>query len=264
MQGCWQPLRALLDRIAFDGERDRLIFVGDLVNRGADSLQCLRYVRSLGERAVAVLGNHDLHLLCVAAGFQPERKRDTLAGILEAPDRDALLAWLRARPLMHVEGGFAMVHAGLLPEWSVPRARALAAEVEAVLQGDGRDDLLANMYGDEPSAWRDDLEGVPRWRVVINALTRLRVCDAQGHMALGYKGEPGESAQGLTPWFDMPGRASRTHTIVCGHWSALGLHVRDDVVALDTGCVWGRSLTAMRLEDRRLISVPCAAPAAAA
>ena len=262
VQGCFAPLEQLLETIRFDPSRDRLWFVGDLVNRGAESLACLRFVRSLGERAVAVLGNHDLHLVCNAEGVEEPRPRDTLEDILAAPDRDELVRWVRHRPLMHVERGFALVHAGLLPQWTVPQARSLAREVEAALQGPEYRALLERMYGDEPARWSDDLEGYDRLRVVINAMTRLRVVDARGAMVLRFKGEPDEAPNpSWTPWFDVRSRANRDHVVVCGHWSALGLFVRDDVLALDSGCVWGRSLTAVRLEDRAIFSVPCPEPA---
>jgi bis(5'-nucleosyl)-tetraphosphatase (symmetrical) len=211
----------------------------------------------LGDTAVAVLGNHDLHLACVAEGVEETRKRDTLQDILDAPDRDELLGWLRARPLMHVEGAHVLVHAGLLPEWSVARARELAGEVERELRGPDYRALLLRMYGDEPRRWSESLRGVDRLRAVINAMTRLRVCDADGAMVLAFKGEPGEASDGWIPWFDMPHRASRDHVVVCGHWSALGLQVRSDLLSLDSGCVWGRSLSAVRLEDRAVFSVPC-------
>ena len=214
-------------------------------------------MKSLGDSAITVLGNHDLHLLCVAAGLQRSRPRDTLDAVLAAPDREDLLAWLRHRPLMHVEGEFALVHAGLLPQWTVARARELASEVEGNLRSRDYRDLLGRMYGDEPARWSDTLAGVDRLRVVVNAMTRLRVCDAGGAMALGFKGEPGEVHGELTPWFDVAGRRSRDHAIVCGHWSALGVVVRPDLMSLDSGCVWGRSLTAVRLDDRRLFSVAC-------
>ena len=233
------------------------------MNRGAQSLECLRFVKSLGEAAVSVFGNHDFHLLCVAEGAEPKKKRDTLDGVLEAPDRGELLEWLRRRPLLHVEEGFALVHAGLLPQWTVARAMQLAAEVEAAMRGPRYRDLLENMYGDKPRRWRDELDGFDRLRVVINAMTRLRVVDDEGHMVLTFKGEPGETHEGLTPWFDFPRRASRDHTVICGHWSALGLLVRPDVACLDSGCVWGQRLSAIRLSDRRLFSVPCAPPARA-
>jgi len=259
LQGCFEPLERLLAKISFDAKRDRLWFVGDLVNRGPDSVRCLRFVKSLGEAAVTVLGNHDLHLVCVAEGVEKTRRRDTLGQVLEAPDADELLHWLRHRPLMHVDDGRVLVHAGLLAQWTVPGARALAAEVESALRRPDYRKLLARMYGDEPDRWSDDLRGMDRLRVVINAMTRLRVCDDDGAMALGFKGEPGEADDGLTPWFDVPGRRSRDHTVVCGHWSALGVCVRENLVSLDSGCVWGRSLTAMRLEDRRLFEVRCPA-----
>lgn len=243
--------------MSFDPAKDRLWFVGDLVNRGPDSLACLRFVKSLGEAAVTVLGNHDLHLLCVAEGIERPRKRDTLDEVLSATDCGELLAWLRHRPLMHVEGGFALVHAGLLPEWTVDKARALAAEVERELRGKRYRNLLERMYGDEPDRWSEELAGVERLRVIVNAMTRLRVCDERGAMVLGFKGEPGDAHDGWTPWFDMKARRSRDHAIVCGHWSAQGLVMRPDLLSLDSGCVWGRSLTSVRLGDRALYQVPC-------
>ena len=231
--------------------------MGDLVNRGPESLACLRFVKGLGDKAAVVLGNHDLHLVSLAEGIHKTKKRDTLDDVLGAPDRDEIVAWLRSLPLMHVEDDVAMVHAGLLPQWSVDEARGLAREVEAQLQGPGYRTLLREMYGDRPDRWSDSLRGTERWRVVINAMTRLRVCTAEGAMALDYKGEPDDAHEGLTPWFDVPGRRSRDHTLVCGHWSALGLKVRGDLLALDSGCVWGRALSAVRLEDRRVFEVAC-------
>jgi bis(5'-nucleosyl)-tetraphosphatase (symmetrical) len=214
-------------------------------------------VKELGSAAITVLGNHDLHLLCVAHGVEKQRKRDTLDDVLRASDRDELMHWLRQRPLMHVEGGYALVHAALLPEWTVPQAHALAAEVQARLQGDDFLPLLRQLYGDEPSRWSDGLAGIDRLRVIVNAMTRLRVCDASGAMVLRFKGEPGEASDAWTPWFDVPGRRSVDHTVVCGHWSAMGLRLRHDLLSLDSGCVWGRSLTAIRLEDRHPYEVPC-------
>ena len=241
----------------FDPKRDTLWFVGDLVNRGPESLECLRFVKSLGERAVTVLGNHDLHLVCVAEGAERPRKRDTFDDVLAAPDLDELLDWVRHRPLMHVEGEYALVHAGLMPEWTVAKAASLAREVESRLQGRDYRKLLERMYGDEPDRWDDGLEGYDRLRVIINAMTRLRVCDEHGAMVLSYKGEPGEAHEDWTPWFDYPGRRSSGHAVVCGHWSALGLEIRDDLLSLDSGCVWGRSLTAVRLQDRKVFAVEC-------
>jgi bis(5'-nucleosyl)-tetraphosphatase (symmetrical) len=257
VQGCYEPLRRLVDSLPYDPRKDRLWFTGDLVNRGPQSLECLRYVKSLGDAAVSVFGNHDFHLLCVAEGVESRRKRDTLDEILDAADRTDLLEWVRHRPLMHVEGTWAMVHAGLLPEWTVAQARSLAGEVEAEMRGQRHRAFLARMYGDEPKRWSDALEGYERLRVIVNAMTRMRVVDDEGTMVLAFKGEPGDAHDAWTPWFDAPGRKSRDHTVVCGHWSALGLLVREDVASLDTGCVWGNALSAIRLEDRRVFSVPC-------
>ena len=257
LQGCLAPLQKLLAKIAFDPQRDRLWFVGDLVNRGPDSAGCLRFVQELGAAAVTVLGNHDLHLLCVAEGIERSRPRDTLEDVLAAPDRDELLDWLRHRPLMHVEGAFAMVHAGLLPEWSIAKSRELAGEVEAQLQGPGWRRFLMHLYGSEPARWDDSLAGHDRLRAIVNAMTRLRVCTRGGAMDLSYDGKPDKMPANRIPWFDMPARAGASHAIVCGHWSALGLRLDEKVLSLDSGCVWGRALTAIRLEDRRLWQVPC-------
>ena len=263
IQGCYDELRRLLDRIAFDPARDTLWIVGDLVNRGPQSLETLRYVRSLGARAVTVLGNHDLHCLVVAAGVRKPHRGDTLDAILEAPDRDELLHWLRSRKLMHAGGGYALVHAGLLPQWTIAQALALAAEVEAALQGPDHPEFLRNMYGNTPDAWDERLTGHDRLRVIVNAMTRLRLCDAAGVMEFSHKTAV-DLPSGYLPWFDVPGRASADTTIVCGHWAALGLTLRDDLAAIDTGCVWGRELTALRLEDRRLYQCDCHALAGTA
>lgn len=256
LQGCFRPLERLIASLPYDPSRDRLWFVGDLVNRGPDSLSCLRYVKALGPGAITVLGNHDFHLLCVAQGVQKMRARDTLEDVLGAPDREELLDWLRHRPLMHVEGAFAMVHAGLLAPWPVPFARELAGEVENALRGPHWRRFLKHLYGNEPFRWRDDLRGQDRLRLIVNAMTRLRVCERDGTMDLGYKGEPDETYSQRIPWFDVPGRRSATHTVVCGHWSVLGLRVGERLVSLDTGCVWGNRLTAVRLEDLRVFQVP--------
>ncbi len=257
VQGCDDALVALLGAIAFRPGIDRLLFAGDLVNRGPASLAVLRRVRALGNDATVVLGNHDLHLLAVAAGA---RRRDTLEDVLRAPDRDDLLDWLRARPLLHAcaagTGDAVVVHAGLLPAWSVDRAAALAREVERELR-DRPAQLLASMYGDEPARWDDGLRGPDRHRVVLNALTRMRLVTPDGALHLGYSGPPAGAPAGLVPWFDAPGRASDGARVVCGHWAALGLVVRPDLVALDSGCVWGRDLTALRLEDDQVFSVRC-------
>ncbi|MDY0014466.1 MAG: symmetrical bis(5'-nucleosyl)-tetraphosphatase [Rhodocyclaceae bacterium] len=258
IQGCFEPFLQLLERIAFDPARDRLWLAGDLVNRGPASLETLRYVKALGDRAVTVLGNHDLYLLMVAAdGVAKRGKDDTIEPILAAPDRDELLDWLARQPLMHVEDGHALVHAGLLPGWTVVRARALAAEAQAVLAGPGRREFLHNMWGSQPAAWRDELAGWDRLRVVINAMTRMRFCSPAGDMEFKTKGEVAHAPSGYLPWFEVPGRASADHTIVCGHWSALGLRVEPGLLALDSGCLWGKELSAVRLEDRAVFQVHC-------
>ncbi len=257
LQGCLSPLEALLERLPLDWQHDRLWFVGDLVNRGPQSLETLRLVKSLGPRALTVLGNHDLHLLCVAEGYARNHEGDTLNPILQAPDRDELLGWLRACPLMHVERGYALVHAGLLPQWTVSRALALASEVETALRSPGYRDFLKDMYGNRPFQWSETLTGIDRLRLITNALTRLRICTAEGVMEFTHKGEPRDIPDGFMPWFEVPGRRSKGEAIVCGHWSALGLHLDSDVLALDTGCLWGGKLTAVRLEDRALFQVPC-------
>jgi len=264
VQGCFQPLSSLLEHIKFNPMRDRLWFVGDLVNRGPESLATLRFVKGLGERVVCVLGNHDLHLIAVAQGHGKLRKDDTLAEILAAPDREELLAWLRHQPLMHAEGDYAMVHAGLLPDWTVARALELAEEVEQGLRGSACDALLEHMYGNEPARWSEKLAGYPRLRVVINAMTRMRVCTRNGGMDLSYKGDVADLPANRLPWFALPKRKSRGTTIIFGHWSALGLVLERDVIGLDTGCLWGRKLSALRLEDRRLFQFSCPAEAGAA
>jgi bis(5'-nucleosyl)-tetraphosphatase (symmetrical) len=257
VQGCFGALRDLLGQIGFDAGRDRLWLVGDLVNRGPDSLATLRFVKDLGETAVCVLGNHDLHLLAVAAGHAKLRKDDTLDEVLTAPDREELIDWLRHRPLMHTDGEHALVHAGLLPQWSVSRALDLAHEVEQALRTRGYDRLLAHMYGNDPPAWSEGLTGYARVRVIINAMTRMRVCTRDGAMDLRYKGDSANLPSDLLPWFALPKRASRDSRIIFGHWSALGLVLEPNVVGLDTGCLWGRQLSALRLEDRRLFQVSC-------
>jgi len=257
VQGCFVALCGLLQEIGFNAGRDRLWFVGDLVNRGPDSLATLRFVKDLGRAAVCVLGNHDLHLLAVAGGHSKLRKDDTLNGVLEAPDRDELLEWLRRRPLMHVDGEYALVHAGLLPGWSVTRAIDLAHEVERALCAPDFDRLLARMYSNEPDHWNEKLTGYARLRVIINAMTRMRVCTNDGAMDLRYKGDAADLPADTLPWFAVPGRASQSSCIIFGHWSALGLVLEPNVIGLDTGCLWGRKLSALRLEDRELFQFSC-------
>lgn len=252
VQGCYDELQALLAEFRFT-ERDRVWFVGDLVNRGPKSLEVLRFVRELGDRAVVVLGNHDLHLVTQHEGFAKPRKDDTFTDVLEAPDRGDLADWLRMRPMMHVEGDYAMVHAGLLPQWAVPKAVDLASEAEHALRGRKYRDFLANMYGSKPDEWRDELKGWDRLRVIVNAMTRMRFCTPEGKMDFQAKGA--KAPKGYRPWFDL--RPKERARLVCGHWSALGLKVTERVAALDSGCVWGGKLTALRLEDRTVFAVPC-------
>ncbi len=261
LQGCFAPLQQLLGEIGYSRARDRLWFVGDVVNRGPASLEALRFVRDLGAGAVMVLGNHDLHLLVSAWGGRKIHKDDTLDDILAAPDRAQLLDWLRRQPLMHVEGDYAMVHAGLLPQWTIGQALDLAGEAEVALRADDHEAFYARMYGNDPDRWHDSLAGWDRLRVIVNAMTRLRICTPDGVMEFAHKGELTDVPDGYLPWFDVPARRSTSHTIVCGHWSALGLRSGSRLLALDTGCLWGRALTAVRLEDRKLFSVACPAPA---
>ncbi len=254
IQGCHARLRELLREAGSD---DPLIFVGDIVNRGPNSLEALRFVKSLGDRATVLLGNHDLHLLAVAAGIRPLHADDTLQEILDAPDGDELLDWLRTRPLAHFEAGALFVHAGVLPQWTVEQTLALAAEVQARLRGDDYRGFLATMYGNSPARWSDALAGADRARCVINALTRLRLVDADGTMDFKVKEGAGAAPPGFMPWFDHPRRATRGTPVVFGHWSTLGLMLRDDAICLDTGCVWGGHLTAMRWPSRALLQIQC-------
>jgi bis(5'-nucleosyl)-tetraphosphatase (symmetrical) len=260
IQGCCDELKALLARCNYSADRDQLWFVGDLVNRGPKSLEALRFVRSLGENATVVLGNHDLHLLALAYGSKRKSKDgDTLDAILDAPDRDQLLEWLSRRPLAVFDeprGDF-LVHAGLAPEWSPRDAAKYAREVEAVLRDDARS-LFDAMYGNKPDQWSDKLRGMDRLRFVINVFTRMRFCTREGRIDLKAKQMPGEQPEDLVPWFDVPGRASRDVRVICGHWSTLGFKRRKDLLALDTGCIWGGSLTAVNLDaEEPPVQLPC-------
>lgn len=261
IQGCCDELRALLARIGFRADCDRLWLVGDLVNRGPQSLEVLRLVRALGENAIVVLGNHDLHLLAVACGSRAPRRSDTIEEILRAPDRDLLLEWLATRPLAHFEAGDLLVHAGVVPQWTVETTLGLAREVEAALRTDPRN-LFDHMYGDEPDQWNAGLSGTDRLRFAINVLTRLRVCTTDGRINLRMKGKPPPRESPWRPWFDVETRATREARVVFGHWSALGLIVREELIGLDSGCVWGGALTAIDLDrspagPAAAVSVPC-------
>ncbi len=256
LQGCFDTLQALLKRIRFDRETDRLWFVGDLVNRGEGSLECLRFVRSLGQAARVVLGNHDLHLLAVAEGFAQQGRLDTLSPILEADDCSTLLVWLRRQPLLHIDGRHAMVHAGLLPAWSWKTSVSLAREVQAALSGPNYRRTLAEMYGDQPDQWRSGLARAARHRFVINTMTRMRALDHAGRHHLKFKAGLDQLPDGLRPWFEWPSVRRARRTLYTGHWSAIGYSVHGDVVTLDTGCIWGGRLTAVRLEDGAKFSQP--------
>lgn len=251
VQGCYDELQALLARIGFNRAHDRLWFVGDLVNRGPKSLQVLRFVKDLGDRALVVLGNHDLHLIIQFEGFERRREDDTFDDVLGAPDARELADWVRMRPMMHVEGNFAMVHAGLLPKWTIERALSLGQEVEAALRAPNYRDFLANMYGSKPERWDDSLTGWDRLRVIVNAMTRMRFCTAEG--AMGFQTKSNITPPGYLPWYQT--RTGAEPAIVFGHWSAQGLKLSERIAALDTGCVWGGSLSALRLEDRWLAQV---------
>ena len=257
IQGCYDQLRALLDDLNFDPARDKVWFAGDLVNRGPQSLEVLRFVKGLGDRAVTVLGNHDLHLVMLAEGYGRRNAEDTLEPVLNAPDRDELVIWLRQQPLFHVDSEFAMVHAGLLPQWTVAEAAALSAEVHLALTAKNHREFLAHMWGSTPAGWRADLIGWDRLRVIVNAMTRMRFCSPAGIMEFHSKGPPDKAPKDFLPWFEVPGRVSVSHTLICGHWSALGLKLGANLLALDTGCLWGGSLTAVRLDDRQVFQRPC-------
>jgi bis(5'-nucleosyl)-tetraphosphatase (symmetrical) len=263
IQGCCDELEELLRRIDFSLDRDRVWFVGDLVNRGPLSLRTLRFVRSLRDNAISVLGNHDLHLLAVALTGARLRKSDTVAEILDAPDRNTLIEWLLHRPLAHFDPASRdlMVHAGVVPQWNCALTLQLAQEVEAALHRDPRA-LLAGMYSDEPDHWRAELSGLERLRFAINVLTRLRFCTPEGRVDFKQKGKPESAHKPLIPWFQAPQRASGDVRVIFGHWSALGLHREPGILGLDTGCVWGRALTAANLDDpaQPLVSVPSRQP----
>ena len=262
IQGCCDEFEALLEKLRFDPDRDRLWLTGDLVNRGPRSLDVLRLVKSFGSAAITVLGNHDLHLL--AAALTPGERlkpQDTLSPVLEAADRDELLSWLRSLPMLHHDAtlGYTMIHAGLPPQWDLATAQSCAAELEYTLRDDARClELFSRMYGDKPNRWSEDLRGVDRLRFITNCLTRLRFCRADGTLELKFKGKVESAPRGVFPWFLVPQRRSRELRIICGHWSALGYHDGDGVLSIDTGCVWGEKLCAVRLDrDEPPLFVPC-------
>lgn len=258
VQGCFSVLERLIQQLQFDSLKDRLWFVGDLVNRGPDSASVLRYIKHLGNSAVTVLGNHDLHLLAVAAGCVPAREKDTFQDVLTAVDRDDLLEWLRHQRVMHREGDIAMVHAGLLPQWSVKDADTYAQEVQTSLRSTDYRNFLTALYDDKRARrWSSAMTGMNRLVVITKALTRLRICTVDGEMDLSFKRPPEQAPSGYLPWFQVPNRLNTDGTILFGHWAALGLHIENNVIGLDSGCVWGRQLTAVRVEDRQVFQISC-------
>jgi len=259
VQGAFAELMALLDHVGFSDD-DRIWFVGDLVNRGPRSAEVLRFVRGLGRRAVTVLGNHDLHLLAIASGARKAKQSDNCADVLREKDAPELLDWLRSRPLLHYDEvlGCTLVHAGLSPFWDLETAIACAREVEQGLRDEGYPRLLSDMYGDGPDLWTHDLAGEDRLRYIINAFTRMRMCDGSGRIHLSEKGAPFDRSDGLMPWFEVPGRIALATRVVFGHWSTLGRYSAAGIEALDTGCIWGGSLTALELDgEGRCFQLPC-------
>ena len=261
IQGCYEELQSLLELIQFNPQQDHLWFAGDLVNRGPMSLETLRFIKGLGNRAVSVLGNHDLHLIAAAHGYPIDSDDHTLDAILTAPDRDELINWLRQQPLLHHDAalGYTMIHAGLPPQWDLALAQSCAQEVETVLRGDHVVDFIEHMYGNKPRRWSNKLSGWKRLRFTVNCLTRLRFCDDQGRLKLKYKGPPGSQPAEFRPWFEMPERRSRDLNIVFGHWSTLGKRDDPGVFPLDTACLWGGELTALRIDTTpQWFRLPCA------
>ena len=261
IQGCGEEFDELLLRIQFSSERDQLWLVGDLVNRGPQSLAVLRRVRGLGEAAVCVLGNHDLHLLSVSAGIRKSKKGDTIDEILAAPNAQDLLHWVRHRPLVHFENGMLLVHAGVLPQWDVTLTLELADELQRALRAPNWKETLAGLYGNEPNRWKPGLKGIDRLRLICTALTRMRYCNLDGVMDFSTSGGLNSAPPGFMPWFDVPSRKTSDITVVFGHWAALGLMMRDNLIGLDSGCVWGEELSAVRLAanpaERTLTQVEC-------
>jgi bis(5'-nucleosyl)-tetraphosphatase (symmetrical) len=259
IQGCHAQLERLLAKIDADSNTAKLVFVGDLVNRGPDSLKTIRLIRSLGPRATVLLGNHDLHLLSVAAGVRRGGKSDTVLDVLEAPDRDALLDWLRHQPMAHFEDGHLCVHAGVAPNWTAAQTLSYASELQDALRRPDWASTLGDLFGNQPALWDDSLTGSGRLRCIVNALTRIRYCTPDGVMDFVSKESLAALApeSPLLPWFDIPTRKTRDVTVVFGHWSTLGLVMRKNLIGLDTGCVWGGKLTAVRLKDRHVIQVDC-------
>ncbi len=258
IQGCYDSLRRLLDKIKFDPHCDQLWFAGDLVNRGPKSLETLRFIKSLGSSAISVLGNHDLHLLATSLQQRKPKAKDSLDAILAAPDREELLRWLRHRPLLHSDLGFHLLHAGLPPQWDMKLAQKLARQAEQTLRGSAYEDFFQQMYGDKPDIWSASLTPLEQTRFIVNCFTRMRFCDASGRLDFKYKGPPGSQPAHLMPWFSHPDRKSRDSTLIFGHWSTLGFYQGHNCYGIDTGCLWGGQLTALRLgKTIKKISIHC-------
>ncbi len=261
LQGCFEPLQRLLDQAKFDPKQDNIWFAGDLVNRGPDNLRVLRFIKGLGSSAIAILGNHDLHLLATAASIRKPSRKDTIQDVLAAPDREELLLWLRQRPLMHKleleQDTYVMSHAGIPHIWSSAEAFSYAKEVEALLAGDQSLDFFSNMYGDSPNRWTEQLQGWDRLRVITNYLTRMRLIDGNGRLDFDCKGSEDTSSDAMKPWYSFPRKPQDSNvTFLFGHWAALnGVTGHNHYIALDTGCVWGGKLTMMRIEDHKLFQV---------
>ncbi len=248
VQGCFDELLILLDKISFNERSDRLWFVGDLVNRGAKSLETLRFVKNLGTAAITVLGNHDIHLLVTANFPERAKKKDTLNAILTAPDKDELLDWLRHRPLFHYENGFGLLHAGLPPQWDLAQTQTMATLAETALRGADYQTLLAQLYDNQPNVWSDDLAGIEQLRFIFNCFTRMRFCDKEGRLDFKNNGGMGSQPAYVLPWFEVQHRKTANTKLIFGHWAALGYYTEQNCFAIDTGCIWGRELTAIRLD----------------
>jgi bis(5'-nucleosyl)-tetraphosphatase (symmetrical) len=258
IQGCFDELLRLLDSLSFNEHADQLWFAGDLVNRGPKSLETLRFVKSLGDAAITVLGNHDLHLLAASCAPKIAHKKDSLLPILEAPDSDELIDWLRYRPLFHFNDDFCLVHAGLPPQWDFNRTQKMAMLAEQALRGSNYQAFLKQMYGNKPNIWSSNLKGVERLRFIVNCFTRMRYCDADGRLDFIHSGPPGSQPKDLVPWFDAPKRKNADMRIIFGHWSSLGYYEGPNCYAIDTGCLWGGQLTALRLgEQVQRFSIDC-------
>jgi len=259
LQGCLDPLTNLLNKIHFDSSKDTLWFTGDLINRGPRSLDTLRFIIELGDSAITVLGNHDLHFLAVTAGNTRHTTRDTFEDLLAAPDVEQLADWIRSQPLMHYDQtrNIALIHAGLPPQWSITEARRYASEVETVLQSDHYQELVTTMYGNNPTHWDNSLTDIHRYRFIINCFTRMRYCSNEGDLDFKHKGTPGSQPDFLHPWYSLSDRKSSATTLLFGHWSNLGYQHEYNTYALDTGCLWGGTLTALNIDSKEIIDVQC-------